>query len=116
MHLYNCIAKTNEYHFMSSTYSNFLFEKSIKILMTGCIIGVWLADRIGRRWTHFSLLAISALLFFVIMWLVYDPSLSPVITVCCMIIKMNISATFVVSYIQVLELLKCLLPSKLSDS
>jgi hypothetical protein len=48
-------------------------------------------------------LAISAVLFFVIMWLVYDPSLSPVITVCCMIIKMNISATFVVSYIQVWE-------------
>ena len=68
--------------------------------------GVWLADRIGRRWTHFALLALSSVLFFIIMWLVYDPALSPAVTTCCMIIKTCVSATLVVSYIQVQSLFK----------
>lgn len=67
----------------------------------GCALGVIMADKIGRRWTHSGLLTLNAILFFIIMWTVYNPSLNPLIIFLCMFIKMNISATFVVAYIQV---------------
>ena len=47
------------------------------------------------------MIAVNAVLFFVIMWIVYNPNLAALVTVLCMIIKFNISATFVLSYMQV---------------
>merc|ERR1719414_2385276 len=32
----------------------------------GCVLGVYLSDKIGRRWTHFAMLATNAVLFFCI--------------------------------------------------
>lgn len=69
----------------------------------GCVGGVILGDRFGRRWTHFGLLFTNAILFFVLMWVVYIPSLSPLVIFLCMWIKMNISGSFVVSYVQAME-------------
>jgi OCT family organic cation transporter-like MFS transporter 4/5 len=67
----------------------------------GCFLAVFLGDRMGRRWTHSALLLTNAILFFVLMWLVYEPNLSGLVIFLCMWIKMNISATFMISYIQV---------------
>lgn len=38
------------------------------------------------------------------MWVVYDPSLKALVIFLCMWIKLNISGTFVVSYVQAIEL------------
>ena len=84
--------------------------------------GTVLANKVGRRWTHSTLLGINALLFGVVMVIVpyqvpairvtilrtkmffsdqfTEAGVSTVIQVLCMILKMNISATFVVAYIQ----------------
>ena len=84
-----------------------------------------MANKVGRRWTHSTLLGINALLFGVVMVIIpyqvtflfdvillcYPMSfpqftisgISELIQVLCMILKMNISATFVVAYIQVQE-------------
>ena len=67
----------------------------------GSAMGFFLANKFGRRWTHAGILLLSALLFFISMWVVYDPNLSPVVTFLCMFIKFNISATFAVAYFQV---------------
>ena len=67
----------------------------------GSAMGFVLANKFGRRWTHAGILLLSAALFFISMWVVYDPSLSPVVTFLCMFIKFNISATFAVAYFQV---------------
>ena len=47
------------------------------------------------------MLATNAILFFIVMWIAYDPSLSNLVIFLCMWIKLNISGTFVVSYLQV---------------
>ena len=73
----------------------------------GNMLGFLLANKIGRRWTHSGLLGLNTLVFGVLIGLAQyqrDPATpwaSPVISVLCMIVKMNISATFVVAYIQV---------------
>jgi len=73
----------------------------------GNVLGTVLANKVGRRWTHSTLLGINALLFGVVMVIVpyqYTAAgVSTVIQVLCMILKMNISATFVVAYIQAME-------------
>jgi len=70
----------------------------------GCVGAVLLADKFGRRWTHFGMLATNAILFFIVMWIAYDPSLSNLVIFLCMWIKLNVSGTFVVSYLQAMEL------------
>jgi len=73
----------------------------------GNVLGTVLANKVGRRWTHSTLLGINALLFAAVMVMVpyqyTDAGISIVIQVLCMILKMNISATFVVAYIQAME-------------
>merc|ERR1712001_291451 len=73
----------------------------------GNVLGTVLANKVGRRWTHSSLLGLNALLFGAVMVMVpYQftaSGVSTVIQVLCMILKMNISATFVVAYIQAME-------------
>ena len=90
--------------------------EELKIYLQGTV----LANKVGRRWTHSTLLGINALLFAAVMVMVpyqvcscywksklinschqyTDAGISIVIQVLCMILKMNISATFVVAYIQ----------------
>ena len=70
----------------------------------GCAVGVILADKIGRRWTHTILLAINSALFFILMWVVYNPALKNLVIALCMIIKLSISGTFVVAYVQAMEI------------
>ena len=89
--------------------------------------GTVLANKVGRRWTHSSLLGINALLFGAVMVMVSyqvwcererelmistyflfypkhtDAGVSTVIQVLCMIVKMNISATFIVAYMQAIK-------------
>jgi OCT family organic cation transporter-like MFS transporter 4/5 len=67
----------------------------------GCVMGFVLGDRFGRRWTHCLMLLTNAILFFVLMWVVYLPGLNPLVIFLCMWIKMNISGTFVLAYMQV---------------
>jgi hypothetical protein len=43
----------------------------------------------------------NAVLFFALMWTVYTPGLRWLTIVLCMWIKLNISGTFVVAYVQV---------------
>lgn len=69
----------------------------------GSLVGVYVADKLGRRWTHAAILAINAICFFVLIWVVQDPSLTPLVTVLCMIVKFMISATFTVAYVQAME-------------
>ena len=68
----------------------------------GCVGAVILADKFGRRWTHCGMLGTNAILFFVIMWIAYKPELNNLVIFLCMWIKLNISGTFVVSYLQVI--------------
>merc|ERR1719195_903064 len=51
----------------------------------GNLMGMLLSEKIGRRWTHSGLLGINTLIL-------------------CIRVKMNISATFVVAYIQAMEI------------
>merc|ERR1712059_53125 len=61
----------------------------------------------GRRWTHSGLLFINAALFGALMDVVHYQATttwgSVMVQVLCMILKMNISGTFVVAYIQAME-------------
>ena len=71
----------------------------------GNLLALVMADKLGRRWTHSGLLGLNALLFGTVMGLVqfqYTTTWgSPLIAFLCMWLKLNISATFVVAYIQV---------------
>ena len=71
----------------------------------GNFLGTVLANKIGRRWTHTGLLTINTLMLGILMGLVpyqgTEAWATPVISFLCMWVKMNISATFVVAYIQV---------------
>ncbi len=67
----------------------------------GCAMGFFAADKFGRRWTHSILLLTNGILFFAVMWVVYQPNLNPLVIFLCMWIKMNISGTFVLAYMQV---------------
>lgn len=73
----------------------------------GNMIGTLMANKIGRRWTHSGLLLLNSVLFATVMGLVqfqYTTTWgSAVISSLCMLLKMNISATFVVAYIQAME-------------
>jgi len=73
----------------------------------GNLMGTFGADWVGRRWTHSGLLFFNSILFAVVMALVefqYTTWWGPgVIAFLCMFLKMNISATFVVAYIQAME-------------
>jgi len=73
--------------------------------------GVFLANKLGRRWTHSTLLLLNAILFASIMPLteINEQSESygaaaTAVTVLCMVIKFNIAGTFLVAYIQALEI------------
>ena len=55
------------------------------------------------------MLATNAILFFIVMWIAYDPSLANLVIFLCMWIKLNISGTFVVSYLQVIINFSCYL-------
>jgi len=74
----------------------------------GNMLGTLLANKIGRRWTHSGLLFFNSALFATVMGLVqfqYTTTWgSAVISFLCMWLKMNISATFVVAYIQAMEI------------
>ena len=74
----------------------------------GNLMGMLLANKIGRRWTHSGLLGLNTAILAVLIGVVqyqYDPDnsywASPLISFLCMVVKLNISATFVVAYIQV---------------
>ena len=71
----------------------------------GNFMGVMLANKLGRRWTHSGLLAFNTLVLALLMGLVLyqgtEAWAGPLISFLCMLVKMNISATFVVAYIQV---------------
>jgi len=73
----------------------------------GNLLGTLLANKIGRRWTHTGLLSLNTLMLGVLMGLVSyqgtEAWATPVISFLCMWVKMNISATFVVAYIQAME-------------
>eukprot|EP00092_Neocalanus_flemingeri_P014336 GFUD01015463.1.p1 GENE.GFUD01015463.1~~GFUD01015463.1.p1 ORF type:complete len:584 (+),score=109.85 GFUD01015463.1:144-1895(+) len=73
----------------------------------GNMLGTLLANKVGRRWTHSGLLFFNSVLFAAVMGLVqyqYTTTWgSAVISFLCMWLKMNISATFVVAYIQAME-------------
>jgi len=69
----------------------------------GSLVGVAAADWLGRRWTHAGILFINAVCFFILTWIVQDPTLVPLVTVLCMVVKFNISATFTVAYVQAME-------------
>jgi len=73
----------------------------------GNLMGTFGADWVGRRWTHSGLLFFNSCLFAIVMALVefqYTTWWGPgVIAFLCMFLKMNISATFVVAYIQAME-------------
>lgn len=73
----------------------------------GNMLGTLLANKVGRRWTHSGLLFFNSVLFAAVMCLVqfqYTTTWgSAVIAFLCMWLKMNISATFVVAYIQAME-------------
>ena len=75
----------------------------------GNMLGTLLANKIGRRWTHSGLLFFNSALFATVMGLVqfqYTTTWgSAVISFLCMWLKMNISATFVVAYIQVQQMI-----------
>ena len=84
--------------------------------------GFLLSDKIGRRWTHSTLLFINALFFCLVMVLIphqvaqgflkkvqnkfqaTSSAAAVAIQVLCMVLKMNISATFLVAYIQAMEI------------
>jgi len=70
----------------------------------GSLVGVYAADKLGRRWTHSAILAINAICFFILIWIVQEPSLVTLVTVLCMIVKFMISATFTVAYVQAMEI------------
>jgi len=74
----------------------------------GNIIGIVLANKIGRRWTHCSLLFLNAILFAALMPIApykdIEPWANPLISFLCMWIKMNIAATFIVAYVQAMEI------------
>ena len=71
----------------------------------GNLMGVILANKLGRRWTHSGLLGVNTAVLAILMGLVQyqgtEAWAGPVISFLCMLVKMNISATFVVAYIQV---------------
>ena len=74
----------------------------------GNMMGMILANKLGRRWTHTGLLGLNTLILGILMGVVMyqtDPEnmywSTPTISFLCMWVKMNISATFVVAYIQV---------------
>ena len=68
----------------------------------GCALGFVVGDKFGRRWSHTLMLLTNGILFFVLMWVAYEPDLSGLTIFLCMWIKMNISGTFVLAYMQVL--------------
>ncbi len=70
----------------------------------GCALGVIVGNKYGRRWTHTILLTTNAILFFVLMWIAYNPNVRWLVIVLCMWIKLNISGTFVLAYMQVSDL------------
>lgn len=76
----------------------------------GYVLGVVMADKLGRRWTHFSLLAMNSVLFMAIIPVVALSGMedrwwsTPVTAFFCMFIKFNISASFVVAYVQAMEI------------
>ena len=70
----------------------------------GSLLGVVIADKLGRRWSHAMILLLNGICFFILIWVVHDQSLTPLVTVLCMIIKFNISATFTVAYVQAMEI------------
>ena len=74
---------------------------SASILDEDHLFGSAVADLFGRRWTHAGILLINAICFFILIWIVSYPFLTPLVTVLCMIVKFNISATFTVAYVQV---------------
>jgi len=77
----------------------------------GNMMGMILANKLGRRWTHTGLLGLNTLILGILMGVVMyqtDPEnmywSTPTISFLCMWVKMNISATFVVAYIQAMEI------------
>ena len=74
----------------------------------GCALGFVCGDKFGRRWSHTLMLLTNGILFFVLMWVAYEPDMSGLTIFLCMWIKMNISGTFVLAYMQVnIGLLGC---------
>ena len=108
-------------HFLGGNYDDPLLKGSTNESLLasahsiGAMIGALLsgpllilANKIGRRWTHSGLLGLNTLVFAILIGLAQyqrDPATpwaAPVISFLCMLVKMNISATFVVAYIQVI--------------
>jgi OCT family organic cation transporter-like MFS transporter 4/5 len=102
---------------VSNMYGNTFMNMFLLGLVEGPgnVLGVVMANKLGRRWTHFSLLFLNALLFLSIVPLVKLPQVdeqmtpintfvSPLTSFFCMWIKLNISATFIVAYIQAMEI------------
>jgi len=101
------------YYQMVINVSNMMGNTFLNLFLLGLVegpgnvLGTVLANKVGRRWTHSSLLFINAATFGAVMGLVqYQMTTtwaSTIIQILCMILKMNISGTFVVAYIQAME-------------
>jgi len=101
------------YYQMVINVSNMMGNTFLNLFLLGLVegpgtmIGIFLANTIGRRWTHCTLLFMNAILFSSVTPLVYMTKqewVPPVISFLCMFIKMNIAATFTVAYVQAMEL------------
>jgi len=102
------------YYQMVINVSNMLGNTFLNLFLLGSVegpgnvLGFLLSDKIGRRWTHSTLLFINALFFCLVMVLiphqVTSSAAAIAIQVLCMVLKMNISATFLVAYIQAMEI------------
>jgi len=101
------------YYQMVINVSNMMGSTFLNLFLLGLVEGpgnfwgVYLANKLGRRWCHSTLLLINALLFAAIMPLSHyaeDRGVGIAISVLCMLIKFNIAATFLVAYIQALEI------------
>jgi OCT family organic cation transporter-like MFS transporter 4/5 len=58
----------------------------------------------GRRWSHTILLFLNTIFLLINALVANDPSLATVVTVFCLLAKFNCTATFIIVYIQSIEL------------
>jgi len=101
------------YYQMVINVSNMMGNTFLNLFLLGLVegpgnvLGFVLSNKFGRRWTHCVLLVVNSIFFGIITPLVYYPETAwagPMISVLCMCIKMNIAATFLIGYIQAMEL------------
>ncbi len=70
----------------------------------GCILGFLFANYFGRRWSHCAILGTNSIIFFILMFVSYDPQLRALVIFLCLWMKMNMSSAFVISFMQAMEI------------